>query len=46
MIQFWIDESIAHFQIPISGNHGALFQIKGQEQFRDIKNCGGAGRKM
>jgi len=27
-IQFWIDESVAHSQILISGNHGVLFQIK------------------
>ena len=45
MIQFQIDESVAHSQILISGNHGALFQIKGQGQFQDLKNCGGAGRK-
>jgi len=45
-IQFWIDESVAHSQIPIFGNHGVLFQIKGQGQFRDLENCGGAGRKM
>jgi len=42
-IQFWIDESIAHSQILIFGNHSALFQIKGQSQFRDLENCGGAG---
>jgi len=40
MIQFWIDESIAHSQILISSNHGALFQIKDQGQFRDLENCG------
>jgi len=52
MIQFWINEFVAHSQIPISGNHGALFQIKGQGQFWDLKNCGlqeekrrGAGRR-
>jgi len=39
MIQFWIDESIAHSQILISGNQGALFQIKGQGQFQDLENC-------
>jgi len=41
-----IDESITHSQISISGNHGALFQIKGQGQFQDLENCGGARRKM
>ena len=53
MIKFWIDESIAHFQISISGNHDALFQIKGQGQFRDLENYGvpeeksrGAGRRI
>jgi len=40
MIQFRIDESITHSQIPISGNHNALFQIKGQDQFRNLENCG------
>jgi len=40
MIQFWIDESIAHSHISISGNHGTFFQIKGQDQFRDLENCG------
>jgi len=44
-IQFWIDESVDHSQIPISGNHGALFQIKGQGQFRNLENCEGARRK-
>jgi len=29
MIQFRIDKSVAHSQIPISSNHDALFQIKG-----------------
>jgi len=33
MIQFWIDESVAHSQILISGNHSALLQIKDQGQF-------------
>jgi len=46
MIQFWIDESLEHSQIPISSNHGALFQIKGQGQFRYLENFGGAGRKI
>jgi len=45
MIQFRIDESIAHPQISIFDNHDTLFQIKGQGQFRDLENCGGAGRK-
>jgi len=40
MNQLLIDESVAHFQIPISGNNGALFQIKGQHQFWNLKNCG------
>jgi len=45
-IQFWIDESVTHSQIPIFSNHSALFRIKGQGQFRDLESCGGAGRKM
>jgi len=24
MINFWIDECVAHFQIPISGNHSTF----------------------
>jgi len=46
MIQFWINESVSYSQIPISGKHGALFQIKGQDQSRDLETFGGAGRKM
>jgi len=45
MIQFQIDKSVAHSHIPIFDNHGALFQIKGQGQFQDLENCGGAGKK-
>jgi len=45
MIHFQIDESIAHSQIPISSNHGVLFQIKRQCQFRNLENCRSAGRK-
>jgi len=45
MIQIWIDECVAHSQIPISINHGALFQIKGQGQFQDLENCEGVERK-
>jgi len=45
MIQFRIDESVSHFQIPISSNHGALFQITDQGQFQDLENFGGAERK-
>jgi len=39
-IQFRIFESIAYFQIPISSNHGALFQMKNQGQFQDLKIVG------
>jgi len=41
-IQFWIDESVAHSQIPISDNHNALFQIKDL----GFRKLWGVGRKM
>jgi len=44
---FWIDESVAHSRIPISGNlkNSSFFKIKGEGQFWDLQNFGGAGKK-
>jgi len=41
-IQFWIDEFVAHFQIPIFGNHNALFsnkKLRPVSRFRKLLGC-------
>jgi len=45
MIQFWIDESVAHSQIPIFGNHGVLFSNKRLRPILGFRKLWGCRKK-
>jgi len=45
MIQFRIDEFVTHFQILISGNHGALFSNKRSRPFSRFRKLWGCRKK-